>query len=66
MFKFAFILGRTVTTVMEEKRYNPRLNKSRQEFIQLMKTQNFAHATENQMGNISKYLFSAVLRIIYN
>lgn len=42
--------GRTVTTVMEEKRYNPRLTKSRQEFIQLMKTLNLAYADENQMG----------------
>lgn len=39
--------GRTVTTVMEEKRYNPRLNRSRQEFIQLMKTLNLAYT--NQM-----------------
>ena len=35
---------------MEEKRYNPRLTKSRQEFIQLMKTLNLAYADENQMG----------------
>nr|CAH0103011.1 unnamed protein product [Daphnia galeata] len=41
--------GRTVTTVYEEKRYNPRLTKSREEFIQIMKTLNFAHATDNQM-----------------
>lgn len=38
---------------MEEKRYNPRLTKSRQEFIQLMKTLNLARATENQMGKVS-------------
>lgn len=41
--------GRTVTTVYEEKRYNPRLTKSREEFIQIMKTLNLAHATDNQM-----------------
>ena len=41
-----------MTTVMEEKRYNPRLTKSREEFIQLMKTLNLDQATENQMGKI--------------
>lgn len=45
-----FYSGRTVTTVLEEKRYNPRLTKSREEFIQIMKTLNLAHATDNQMG----------------
>ena len=39
-----------MTTVYEEKRYNPRLTKSREEFIQIMKTLNFAHAADNQMG----------------
>ena len=30
-------LGMTVTTVEEEKLYNPRLNKSKEEFIEIMK-----------------------------
>lgn len=51
--------GRTVTTVYEEKRYNPRLTKSREEFIQIMKTLNLAHATDNQMGiNLQKFSLS--------
>ncbi len=41
--------GRTVTTVLEEKRYNPRLNRSKSEFIQLMKTMNHAFA-DHMMG----------------
>lgn len=40
---------------MEEKRYNPRLTKSREEFIQLMKSFDLAHATENQMGKIFQF-----------
>lgn len=51
--------GRTVTTVYEEKRYNPRLTKSREEFIQIMNTLNLAHATDNQMGiNLQKFSLS--------
>ena len=30
--------GRTVTTVLEEKRFNPRLTRGKQEFVQLMNT----------------------------
>jgi len=43
--------GRTVTTVGEEKRYNPRLTRSKEEFIHIMKTLNldFPRQLENSL-----------------
>jgi len=43
--------GRTVTTVGEEKRYNPRLTRSKEEFIHIMKTLNldFPNKLENSL-----------------
>lgn len=43
-------LGRTVTTVLEEKKFNPRLTRSKEEFIQIMKTLNLAHMRDD--GNL--------------
>lgn len=38
-----FILGQTVSTIGEEKTYNPRLSKSLDEFIELMNNLNLAY-----------------------
>lgn len=38
-----FILGQTVTTVGEEKAYNPRLTKPLDEFIEIMNNLNLAY-----------------------
>jgi hypothetical protein len=40
---YIFILGQTVTTVGEEKAYNPRLTKSLDEFIEIMNNLNLAY-----------------------
>lgn len=44
--------GRTVTTVLEEKKFNPRLTRSKEEFIQIMKTLNLAHMRDDGKGNL--------------
>lgn len=38
-----FISGQTVTTVGEEKTYNPRLTKSLDEFVEIMNNLNLAY-----------------------
>lgn len=38
-----FITGQTVTTIGEEKTYNPRLSKSLDEFIEVMNNLNLAY-----------------------
>ena len=38
-----FILGQTVSTIGEEKTYNPRFSKSLDEFIELMNNLNLAY-----------------------
>ena len=64
------ISGRTVTTVLEEKRFNPRLTRSKDEFIQIMKTLNLAYMKGNgnlnfEIMNMISPFYSKLLRIHY-
>lgn len=36
-------MGRTVTTVEEESKFNPRLSKTEEEFVKIMKTLNLPY-----------------------
>ena len=55
------ILGRTVTSVSEEKKLNPRLTKPREEFINIM--DNLGLAYPKKIGKFMKlfYIFSKMV-----
>ena len=38
LFEISYLSGMTVSTVAEELRHNPRLTKSKEEFVQIMKS----------------------------
>jgi len=44
------------TTVEEEKKYNPRLSKSREEFVEIMKNLNLPYP--KKIGNVMFHFFS--------
>ncbi len=46
--KYLVYLGRTVTSVEEEKTYNPRLTKSKEEFVAIM--ENLGLARPKKIG----------------
>lgn len=58
--------GRTVTTVAEEKMYNPRLTKSLEEFVGIMNNLNLAYPKMIGKNLEEKYLkFLLTIRFLY-
>jgi|LakMenEpi03Aug12_release.lakeMendotaPanAssembly.Ray.scaffolds.fasta_scaffold233033_1 hypothetical protein len=44
------------TTVSEEKRFNPRLTKSKEEFVEIMKNLNLAYPAQIGINNSYKFI----------
>ena len=55
------MIGQTSSTIGEEKRYNTRLTKSREEFVRIMKELKLSYP--DQIGNITKNTYVKLIHL---